>query len=177
MKRPTLGGTLRSIECFSEILEMPLRATIETPKQMKKLILIIALFCLNISFIQAQTADEKQVTEAVETLRKTMIDPDKAVLEKIVHGDLSYGHSSGTIETKAMFIESLTSNSSDFKTIELTDQTVKIVGKTTAIVRHKLFADTANKGVPSTAKLNILLIFTKVKGNWVLLARQAAKIV
>ena len=143
---------------------------------MKKLILIIAVICLNFTFIQAQTADEMKVAETMETLRKAMIDPDKAVLEKIIHEDLSYGHSSGTIETKAMLIESLVSNNSDFKTMDLTEQTVKVVG-TTAIVRHKLMAETANKGVASTAKLNVLLIFTKVKGEWKLLARQAAKIV
>jgi Domain of unknown function (DUF4440) len=143
---------------------------------MKKLIIILAIFCLNITFINAQTAEENKVSEAVETLRKAMIDPDKAVLEKIIHQDLSYGHSSGSLETKAMFIESLISNNSDFKTIDLTEQTVKIVEKT-AIVRHKLFAETANKGVASTTKLNVLLIFTKVKGEWKLLARQAAKIV
>jgi Domain of unknown function (DUF4440) len=143
---------------------------------MKKLILIFAFFLLNFTFINAQTADEKKVAEAVATLRQTMIDPDRAVLDKIIHQDLSYGHSSGTIETKAMFIESLVSNNSDFKTIDLTDQTIKIVGKN-AIVRHKLFAETANKGVPNTAKLYILMVFTKVKGSWILLARQAAKIV
>jgi hypothetical protein len=143
---------------------------------MKKLILISALFLLNFTFINAQSADETKVSEAVATLRQAMIDADKMVLEKILHEDLSYGHSSGTIETKAMFIESLVSNNSDFKTMDLTDQTVKIVGKN-AIVRHKLFAETANKGVASTAKLYVLLIFTKVKGNWFLLARQAAKIV
>lgn len=143
---------------------------------MKRLITILAVFCLNITFVHAQTADEIKVSETMETLRKAMIDPDKAVLEKILHEDLSYGHSSGTIETKAMFIESLTSNNSDFKTMDLTEQTVKVVGNT-AIIRHKLFAETANKGVASTAKLNVLLIFTKVKGEWKLLARQAAKIV
>jgi hypothetical protein len=31
--------------------------------------------------------------------------------------------------------------------------------------------------VASTAKLYVLLVFTKVKGKWVLLARQAAKII
>lgn len=143
---------------------------------MKRLITILAVFCLNITFVHAQTADEIKVSETMETLRKAIIDPDKTVLEKILHEDLSYGHSSGTIETKAMFIESLTSNNSDFKTMDLTEQTVKVVGNT-AIVRHKLFAETANKGVPSTTKLNVLLIFTKVKGEWKLLARQAAKIV
>ena len=143
---------------------------------MKKLISIIALICVNIAFIHAQTADETKVAETMETLRKTYIDPNKAVLEKIIHEDLSYGHSSGTIETKAMLIESLISNNSDFKTMDLTEQTIKIVGKT-AIVRHKLFAETANKGVASTARLNVMLIFLKVKGEWKLLARQAAKIV
>ena len=143
---------------------------------MKKLILISALFIVNFTFVNAQTADETKVTETMETLRKVMIDPDKAVLERIIHEDLSYGHSSGTLETKAMLIESLMSNNSDFKTMDLTEQTVKIVGKT-AIVRHKLFAETANKGVPSTAKLNVLLIFIKVRGEWKLLARQAAKII
>ncbi len=143
---------------------------------MKKLILIFALFFLNITFIKAQTAEEIKVTESVATLRQAMIDADKNALEKILHEDLSYGHSSGTIETKAMLIESLVSGNADFKTMDLTDQTVKIVGKN-AIVRHKLFGETANKGVASTARLYVLLIFTKVKGNWVLLARQAAKIV
>ena len=143
---------------------------------MKKLIFILAVFCLNLTLIQAQTADEMKVSEAIETLRKVMIDPNKAVLEKILHEDLSYGHSSGSLETKAMLIESLVSNNSDFKTMDLTEQTIKVVGKT-AIVRHKLMAETANKGVPSTAKLNVLLIFMKAKGEWKLLARQAAKIV
>ena len=143
---------------------------------MKKLILISALFLLSFTFVNAQTADEIKVTETIETLKKALIDADKAILEKLLHEDLSYGHSSGLIETKAMLIESLVSNNSDFKTIDLTEQTVKVVGKT-AIVRHKLFAETANKGIPSTAKLNVLLIFTKVKGEWKLLARQAAKIV
>lgn len=143
---------------------------------MKKLIVIIAIFFLNTTFTNAQTAEEMKVSEAMATLRKVMIDPDKAALEKIIHEDLSYGHSSGSLETKAMFIESLVSNNSDFKTMDLSEQTIKIVGKT-AIVRHKLFAETANKGVASTAKLNVLLIFTKVKGEWKLLARQAAKIV
>ena len=143
---------------------------------MRKLILLSAFFLLNFTFINAQSAEETKVLASVEMLRKAMIDPDKVIFEKIIHPDLSYGHSGGNVETKAMFIEALVSGNSDFKTIELTDQTVKVVGNT-AIVRHKLFAETASKGISGTAKLNILLIFEKVKDNWVLLARQAAKIV
>jgi hypothetical protein len=158
------------------VLEVPLRATVKPQKPMKKLILISALFLLNFTFTNAQSSDEMKVSEAVSILKKALVDADKAMLDKILHEDLSYGHSNGLIETKAMLIESLVSNNSDFKTMDLTEQTIKIVGKN-AIVRHKIFAETSNKGVAGITKLNVLLVFTKVKGNWILLARQAAKIV
>jgi hypothetical protein len=143
---------------------------------MKKLTLLLTLFFISFSIIQAQSTDETKVSIAIEILKKTMIDPDRATLEKITHKDLSYGHSNGLIENQTMFIEALVSGNSDFKSIDLSEQTVQIVGST-AIVRHKLSAETANKGVVGTTKLNVLLIYQKIKGNWVLLARQAAKIV
>jgi hypothetical protein len=142
---------------------------------MKKTFLIIALFICNIALIQAQTSEESKVAEAVEFLKKAMIDGERASLEKIAHEGLSYGHSSGNIETKAMFVEAISSGKSDFKTIDLTDQSIKVYGKT-AIVRHKFFAETNNGGTPGTVKLSILLVFQKVKNQWQLLARQAVKI-
>ncbi|HEY8970914.1 MAG TPA: nuclear transport factor 2 family protein, partial [Puia sp.] len=44
-----------------------------------------------------QGKEEKAVSVAVEALRKAMIDPDKAVLEKLTFPELSYGHSDGLI--------------------------------------------------------------------------------
>lgn len=119
--------------------------------------------------------DKQAVSQAVEKLRKAMIDPDKAALSALVTDELSYGHSNGKIEDKAAFMEALLSGESDFKTIDLTNQTVSIVDNT-AMVRHNLSAETANKGVAGTAKLAVLLVWVKQKGDWKLLARQAVKI-
>jgi Domain of unknown function (DUF4440) len=123
----------------------------------------------------AQSKDEIDVAQAVATLKQAMIDADKTVLEKIVANELSYGHSGGSVEDKAMFIESLTSGKSDFVTIDLSEQTIKIVGKT-ALVRHKLSAETNNRGVAGSVKLAILLVWQKQGGSWKLLARQAVKL-
>ena len=123
----------------------------------------------------AQTKDEQAVTQAVENLRKALIDPDKATLDKLTIDELSYGHSSGLIQDKAAFEEALLSGSSDFVTIDLTEQTVKIVGNT-AIVRHHFAATTNDGGKPGTVKLSILLVWARQKGEWKLLARQAVKI-
>ena len=122
----------------------------------------------------AQT-DEQQVAAAVETLRKAMIDADKAGLEKIAAEQLSYGHSSGLIENKTAFVQNIVSGNSDFVTIDLTDQTISIIGDV-AVVRHKFVAETKNNGQPGKANIGILLVWKKQEGNWKLLARQAFKL-
>ncbi len=123
----------------------------------------------------AQSKEEMAVANAVETLKKAMIDADKAALENLAADDLSYGHSGGKIEDKAEFVRAIVSGESDFVKIDLTEQTIKITGNV-AVVRHKLFAETKNNGQPGTAKIAILLVWQKQKGQWKLLARQAVKI-
>jgi ketosteroid isomerase-like protein len=81
------------------------------------------------------------------------------------------------LEDQKEFIRALVSQESKFTKIDLTEQTVSISGDV-ATVRHKLFGDTHNKGKdPAQVKLGVLMVFQKVKGNWVLLARQAFKLV
>ncbi len=143
---------------------------------MKKTFAFLLITCfsvLNIAF--AQSKDEAAVENAVETLKKAMIDADKATLESLTDEALSYGHSNGKIEDKAEFVRAIVSGESDFVTINLTEQTIKIAGNA-AIVRHKLAGTTNNKGKLRTAKLALLMVWQKQKGGWKLLARQAVKI-
>lgn len=144
---------------------------------MKKILFLSAALAVatltgNVAFGQN---NDKAVAEAVEKLRKAMIDPTEASLNALVSDKLSYGHSGGKVEDKAEFIRALVSNDSDFKTMDLTEQTIEVVDNT-ALVRHKLSAETANKGVASSAHLAVLLVWVKQKGDWKLLARQAVKI-
>jgi hypothetical protein len=125
--------------------------------------------------VAAQEMGDPTLVMAVEALRKALIDPTKAALDKLTMDELSYGHSSGLIQDKVAFEEALLSGASDFVSIELTDQTMKIVGNT-AWVRHKLNAVTNDGGKPGEAHLSVLLIWMKQKGQWRLLARQAVKV-
>ena len=125
--------------------------------------------------VKAQSKEEKQVAAAVQTLTKAMIDGDKTALENITSDALSYGHSSGKIQDKAAFVEAIASGQSDFVTIDLTDQTISVKDKT-AIVRHKLLAQTNDGGKPGNVSLGIMLVWVKEKANWKLLGRQAYKL-
>ncbi len=142
---------------------------------MKQLLCLILMVTIAGNTLFAQTKDEKAVAAAVENLRKAMIDPDKATLEKLTSPDLSYGHSTGKIEDQAAFVNALVSNASDFVTIELSQQTIKVVGNT-AIVRHILNGTSNDGGKPGVVKIAILLVWVKQGKEWKLLARQAVKI-
>jgi len=120
-----------------------------------------------------QTGKEGAVTAAVEALRKAMVAGDKAALDKLTQAELIYCHSSGRLENKAEFIETLTNGKAGFTAIELSDQSVNVVDKV-ALVRH-VFNGTARKD-GGHIKLSILTVWTPQQDQWKLLARQAAKL-
>ncbi|MDR6891059.1 MULTISPECIES: nuclear transport factor 2 family protein [Variovorax] len=119
---------------------------------------------------------EPAVAAAAERLRVAMIDPTPAALGALVADDLSYGHSGGRVDTKDSFIGDLIAGKSDFVSITITEQTIKVVGGDTAIVRHTLAADTLDSGKPGKVALKILGIWKKQGNDWKLLARQAVRI-
>lgn len=141
---------------------------------MKKtsLYILITLFSFSVF---AQTKSEKQVAAASEQLRKAMVDGDRVVLETLAAEKLSYGHSGGHIDDKKEFVEKIASGNSDFLSIDITEQSVSISGKT-AIVRHILTAKTHDKGKDvADVHLRVILVWQKQAGKWKLLARQAVK--
>ncbi|MBK7559971.1 MAG: nuclear transport factor 2 family protein [Chitinophagaceae bacterium] len=142
---------------------------------MKKIFLgAVVSLCVTI-IATAQSKQETALANAVEKLRKAMIDGDKTALEEMVADKLSYGHSGGHIDDKKEFVDKLASGKSDFVTIDLTEQTISISGKT-AIVRHKLSATTNDGGKLGEVHLHVMLVWQKQGGKWILLARQAVKI-
>jgi len=116
-----------------------------------------------------------EVEQAVEKIRKLMLEPDSAALSGMASDKLTFGHSGGKLQNKQEFLHSFISGETDFTSLDFTDQTIQVSGST-AIVRHTLSGGTHDKGKdPGTVKLLILLVWQKVKGQWVLLARQAIK--
>lgn len=132
-------------------------------------LLFSSMFICTLSI--AQSSDEKAVAAAVENLRQAMLDGDKARLEALSTPQLTYGHSNGMLENKSQFVEALASGKSDFSSIDLTNQTIEVVGNV-ALVRHELHGQ-ANSGA---VNIGILLVWKKDGKAWKLLARQAYKL-
>ncbi len=142
---------------------------------MKKIIPFLFVIFLLPIIAGAQSKKEKQVAAATEQLRKAMVEGNKPELERLTSPLLSYGHSGGHIDDQAEFVKKLTGGGSDFVTIDLSEQTISISGKT-ALVRHTLTAKTNDNNKPGDVLLKVLLVWQKKGGHWKLLARQAVKL-
>jgi hypothetical protein len=142
-------------------------------KIIKTITSIILIFIMTTT-LDAQTKAELE--KAVLDLKSAMQDPTFEKLDNIVSNNLTYGHSSGTLESKKVFMENLLNGNSDFVNITLTDQEIWLHGNT-AVVRHNLNSKTNDKGkAPGEVNLHIMTVWNYENNKWILMARQAVKI-
>jgi len=125
--------------------------------------------------VHAESADEAAVRKAVDDLTTAMKAADRAKLEMLTADALSYGHSSGKVETKKEFTDVIAGKKTIYKSITLTDPTVSVAGNN-AIARHIFAAEVEAGGQASSPKIGVMQVWVKDGGAWKLLARQAFKI-
>jgi hypothetical protein len=136
--------------------------------------LLIVFFSLAVFTATAQKKEMENIRFAMEVLRLALLSGDRAQLMQITTADLSYGHSSGLIESRDEFVEKLASGKSDFVTLNISEPTITLY-KNTAVVRHLLDADTNDSGKVGHISLKVLLVWVKTNSGWLLAARQAVK--
>lgn len=123
----------------------------------------------------AQSGEEAAVAQAVERLRSAMLAADRGQLDALTAPQLSYGHSSGTVEDKARFIDVIAGKRTVYKSATHADQSVAVAGDN-AIVRHVFSTETESEGRPGSARVGVMQVWQKQGGQWRLLARQAFRI-
>lgn len=123
----------------------------------------------------AESGDEAAVKKAIDEFRQAMIGQDKAKLETLLADQLSYGHSSAKLDTKASLIDSTMSRKSKVKLLEFPELKVTMAGPN-AIARHLYVSESELDGKTNHVKIGILAVWQKQDGGWKLLARQGFKL-
>lgn len=138
---------------------------------MKIALTLFFAMTLTVAFSQS----EKEVDEAVQKLRTALLAEDAAALKSLTSANLSYGHSAGTIENQEEFVAVFAAKNSDYKTWDVSDQTIEFHGKDLAIVRQNVKAEivSISNGTTNSLDMGIMMIWVKEKGEWKLLARQS----
>ena len=123
----------------------------------------------------AQAADEAAVAQNIETLRKAILEADRAKLEQVAAAQISYGHSDGRVETKEQFINGVMTRKPVVKSLNFPELKVTVVGSN-AIARHIYLGESELDGKQSTTRIGALQLWQKQDGGWKLLARQGFRL-
>lgn len=134
------------------------------------LLTLVAGLLLTPPVARAQTP-AAEVTAASARLYQALIAADSAALRQYTVPELSVGHANGQVQDRKDFIAAIAAGKPDYTAIETTGQTVQVLGNT-SVVRHTILATMGDKG---SIKMQVLMVFQKQRGRWLLLARQATK--
>lgn len=140
---------------------------------MRGALIILLLLPMAVAFGQSDTAELK---DAVTRLNKAMIAKDTATLEKLLHKDVTFGHSSGWVQTKKELENDLLSGKLVYNTIENTSTTIVASHKDWASVRSTTNATGSANQTAFRFTLHVLQVWIKTKEGWKLVARQSAKL-
>ena len=124
--------------------------------------------------LPAQAADEQMPAETVEAFRKAMIAGDHAAFDALCAAQLSYGHSTGKIQTKEEFIADATSGKAKWKALEFANVRNTVAGPN-AISRFTLNGELESDGKVTPIGIGVLMVWQKQGNAWKLLARQGFK--
>jgi hypothetical protein len=110
--------------------------------------------------------------EAVEALRRGLVDGDGEVLNRMLHERLTYSHSNGRVWTKEELLQNV-GGKQRYLSISLSEQTVDLVGST-GIVRHTYdVVNNLGEGKTNSSHLGVLLCWVRAREHWKLLARSS----
>ena len=122
------------------------------------------------------SAEAAAVAKNVEALRVAMVAGDEKQLNTLTDDHLTYGHSHGMLQNKAVFVKYLVGPKAPgkFNWIKISNQTIEVVNSHVAWVRHTFDAENEEpSGKITKAHIILLQVWMKEKGSWKLLARQA----
>ena len=123
----------------------------------------------------AEAGDEESVAQSVETLRKALLEADRAKLEQVASAQISYGHSDGRVQNKEEFIYGVMTRKPTVKSLDFPELKVAVVGNA-AIARHIYLSQSELDGKATTTRIGALQVWQKQDGGWKLLARQGFRL-
>lgn len=124
----------------------------------------------------AAPSDVDVVTKGLEAFRTAQVARDAKALDALCAPELSYSHSDGHIEDKAVFITNATSPKSQFISLEYRDPSVRVVGDAAIVRFHWVGQSQTPAGKVSDTNLHILMVWQKQHSHWKLLARCSTKL-
>jgi len=135
--------------------------------------IVFTIFVLSMGlFVSGQPASLK---DAVTRLDKALVEKDTAALKKLLHNNVTFGHSNGWVESKDDVIKDVISGKLDYHTIKSDSLTWKTESNWASVRSITKVEVTVNDN-KTELKLHILEVWLRTDKGWQLIARQSTKL-
>lgn len=121
-------------------------------------------------------ADIAELRDLEERRYAAMLAGDADALEELLHDDLGYMHSTGELESKQSYIDTLRAGTSAYKMIRVDDQTIRVHADI-GMVFHHLEADVVFQGNERHLDNRLLAVWSRDGGKWRMLGLQSGPVV
>ena len=113
---------------------------------------------------------------ALETRRYgAMTSNDLPALTALLHNDLVYTHSSGVVDTKASYLDALSSGRTRYLNVEQRAQQVKLIGEVAILIGASHIEVDVEK-VRKSLDLRSLAVWTATPAGWQFIAWQSCRV-
>jgi len=120
------------------------------------------------SLADVRAADDERVAATIAA--------DRARLDAIFSADLRYAHSSGKIDTKASYIQSLLGGSTKYFSIQYDEREFKRLAPGVVLMTGRAAFKTENDGTPTNFHLGFLAVWREENGRWRFVAWQSCRL-
>jgi ketosteroid isomerase-like protein len=138
---------------------------------MKRFLMLAVVFlCASFGAV-AQSPAEQAVLKVEQQWVDALIKADTAALEALYHDDLVYTHSSGVVDTKATYIDSIKSGKTKYESFDRSEIRVRLHGDAAIVTCRSVIKVNNN-----TINVRYIHIYVKQKGGWKMAAHQATRL-
>jgi len=117
-------------------------------------------------------SSEKEILGLEDKRFAAMLAKDFGALERMVHEELLYTHSSGITDTKASWLDSMKSGKVKYKSASCSERRVRVLNEV-ALVNGRAYIEADIGGEPRTLKLLFLNAWAKTPQGWKFVAWQS----
>lgn len=143
---------------------------------MKNLLLTcLLIFTYALTGLAQGNAAEQAVLKLEEEWVAALIKADATVLERIYSESLTYTHSSGATDTKAIYIANLKAGKTKYESLVREDVKVRVYGNT-ALHTSKTNIKLVSNGQPQAFAVKMLHVYVKEGKNWRMVAHQTTRL-
>ena len=135
---------------------------------------VIVLFLT--SLIAVAQVDSVGLKATMQKLDVALLQKNETELQRVLHKDLSYGHSNGWIQSKSDVLNDFKTGKLTYNKIENNSIEVVRINNKWATVKTNTNAEGALNGTTFKLTLHIMQFWLKTKRGWQLIARQSSKI-